>query len=325
MKYTSDEAILLMNKLGKNKIPFVFLIDFEAKKPIILALSEAKEKFYWSTPNNKHLPYSKVKPHLTKWNTKPVSFDNYKKGFDTVQKHIQKGDTFLLNYTQPTQVKTNLNLKELFQISSAPYKILLKNKFVCFSPEIFIQVNEGIISSNPMKGTIDGSVDNARVVLKNDRKELAEHNTIVDLIRNDLSIIADNIEVEKFRYIDRIKTNNRELLQMSSKITGKLTKGYESEIGTLFFKMLPAGSISGAPKPKTVEIIKNVENYERGYYTGIFGIFDGKNLDSCVLIRYIEQQTNGELIYKSGGGITFQSKPRDEYDELLNKVYVPIA
>jgi para-aminobenzoate synthetase component 1 len=73
-----------------------------------------------------------------------------------------------------------------------------------------------------------------------------------------------------------------------------------------------------------VEIINKTEKYNRGYYTGIFGIFDGKNMDSCVLIRYIENQ-NGQLVYKSGGGITFLSKAASEYDEMIKKVYVPIA
>jgi para-aminobenzoate synthetase component 1 len=86
---------------------------------------------------------------------------------------------------------------------------------------------------------------------------------------------------------------------------------------------LPAGSISGAPKKKTVEIIKDAEGYERGYFTGIFGIFDGKDLDSSVMIRFIES-IDSKLCYKSGGGITFMSKPELEYQEMIDKVYVPI-
>jgi len=85
---------------------------------------------------------------------------------------------------------------------------------------------------------------------------------------------------------------------------------------------LPAGSVSGAPKHKTLEIIKKAENYERGYFTGVCGYFDGKNLDSCVMIRFIEQK-NG-LVFKSGGGITANSIAQNEYQELINKVYVPI-
>ena len=86
--------------------------------------------------------------------------------------------------------------------------------------------------------------------------------------------------------------------------------------------MLPAGSISGAPKTKTVSIIKEAENYERGFYTGVFGVFDGANIDSAVAIRFIEQK-NGEFWYKSGGGITHQSNVKEEYIELLKKIYVP--
>jgi para-aminobenzoate synthetase component 1 len=87
--------------------------------------------------------------------------------------------------------------------------------------------------------------------------------------------------------------------------------------------MLPAGSISGAPKRKTIEIIREVEEYERGFYTGIFGQFDGRNLDSAVMIRYIEQKGD-HVIFKSGGGITSFSDCRNEYKEMLAKVYVPI-
>jgi para-aminobenzoate synthetase component 1 len=87
---------------------------------------------------------------------------------------------------------------------------------------------------------------------------------------------------------------------------------------------LPAGSITGAPKAKTVEIIKQTENYTRGFYTGIFGYFDGVNLDSAVMIRFIENE-NGRLFFKSGGGITSMSEVQKEYEELIQKIYVPIT
>jgi len=175
-----------------------------------------------------------------------------------------------------------------------------------------------------MKGTIDAETANAEKLILSDSKELAEHNTIVDLIRNDLSMIAENVTVEKFRYLEHIKTNQKDLWQVSSKITGDLPVNYPAQIGNIIFKMLPAGSVSGAPKQKTVEIIRAAESYKRGYYTGVFGVFDGTNLDSCVLIRFIENQ-NGQLIYKSGGGITFMSDAQTEYEEMLKKVYVPVG
>lgn len=88
-------------------------------------------------------------------------------------------------------------------------------------------------------------------------------------------------------------------------------------------KMLPAGSIVGAPKIKAFEIIKSVEGYDRGYYTGVCGVFDGVSLDSFVLIRYVEKRDDG-YIYKSGGGITIESNCNDEYNEILKKIYVPL-
>jgi para-aminobenzoate synthetase component 1 len=94
-------------------------------------------------------------------------------------------------------------------------------------------------------------------------------------------------------------------------------------LGEIILKLLPAGSITGAPKPKTLEIINRGENYKRDFYTGIFGYFDGKNLDSAVMIRFIENK-NGQLYFKSGGGITSMSDATKEYDELIQKIYVPI-
>jgi para-aminobenzoate synthetase component 1 len=313
-----------MNRLGNRGEPFVFLIDFLMENPLIFSIDSTPEELQWQTPQNRSIQPSAKKPKLEYWKTFPVSFSEYKKGFDLVQQHIRNGDTYLLNFTQPTPVETNLSLEEIFKISEAPYKILLPKRFVCFSPEPFVKIENGQISSFPMKGTIDAETKNAEELILSDSKELAEHNTIVDLIRNDLSLVAENVQVEKFRYLERIHTNNKDLWQVSSKITGLLPENYPSKIGDILFSMLPAGSVSGAPKKKTVEIIHEAENYERGYYTGIFGVFDGKNLDSCVLIRFIENQ-NGRLVYKSGGGITFMSKAETEYEEMLKKVYVPVG
>lgn len=312
-----------MNRLGSRGESFVFLVDFRMQKPLIFAANNNSPLLTWQTPRAGIYRPAEKKPLLTKWIPRPVSFENYLKGFELVQNHIAKGDTYLLNYTQPTPVETNLTLEELFQVSSAPYKVMLSDSFVCFSPEPFIIINNGKISSFPMKGTIEACAENSGEALLADSKELAEHSTIVDLIRNDLSLVAENVRVEDFRYLQRIRTNRQDLWQVSSKISGNLPHDYPRKIGDIIFSMLPAGSVSGAPKKKTVSIIEEAENYERGYYTGIFGYFDGMNLDSCVLIRFIENQ-NGKLVFKSGGGITFMSKAESEYFEMLKKVYVPI-
>jgi para-aminobenzoate synthetase component 1 len=209
-------------------------------------------------------------------------------------------------------------------MSQARYKLLYRDKFVVFSPEIFVQIINGQIYSYPMKGTIDADIPGAKEILLNDEKEMAEHVTIVDLIRNDLSMHASDVRVEKFRYIDTLHTSNKKLLQASSRISGRLPEDYLSRLGDIIFSMLPAGSISGAPKPETLRIIREAEDGDRGYYTGIMGYFDGRDFDSAVLIRFIENR-EGELFYRSGGGITFLSDPEKEYQELIDKVYVPVT
>jgi len=180
-------------------------------------------------------------------------------------------------------------------------------------------IQQGKVTTYPMKGTIDAAIPNAREIILNDHKERAEHNTIVDLLRNDLSRIATGVRVNRFRYIDELQTSNGPILQVSSEIEGSLPDGYHSQLGSLFFALLPAGSVSGAPKRATLELIRQAEQQPRGYYSGVAGYFDG---ESFVLIRYIEQQEGG-LFFRSGGGITANSICRDEYSEALQKVYLP--
>ncbi len=311
-----------MNSLGSRGEPFSFIIDYECRKAKLFAIHDSSE-ILWKIPEKTNFNEKPQKPLLKKWITHPVTFEKYKEGFDIVQQHIHNGDTYLLNFTQPTPVECNLSLNEIFKASTAVYKILLKDKFVCFSPETFVKIRNGRIFSFPMKGTIDAELENAQQIILEDSKETAEHNTIVDLIRNDLSRVAENVTVEKFRYLERLTTNEKDLWQVSSGISGKLPDNYAENLGNIIFSLLPAGSISGAPKKKTMEVIAKSEKYDRGFYTGIFGVFDGRDLDSCVLIRFIES-TNGNLICKSGGGITYMSDARSEYNEMLKKVYVPI-
>ncbi|MDP2338629.1 MAG: aminodeoxychorismate synthase component I [Bacteroidota bacterium] len=324
MNKIQKDTIEQMNELGTQGSPFAFVIDFDFEKPLIFDYRDSAQ-ILWKTPETtNYQPKQTLNEQEVLWNIHPVGFEKYQEAFSEVQHHIHNGDTYLLNLTMPSKVETDLSPEEIFHRSDAPYKIWLKNQFVCFSPEIFVRIKDGIISSFPMKGTISADIKNAEQLLINDEKEIAEHHTIVDLIRNDLSMVASEVKVGRFMYIDRICTNRGDLLQMSSQISGKLPANYQQSIGTILAKMLPAGSICGAPKPKTVEIIRKTERYHRGYYTGIFGIFDGKNLDSCVLIRYLEQDGD-KLTFKSGGGITFLSDCRTEYNELIQKVYVPIS
>lgn len=313
-----------MNIWGKQGIPFLFVFDFLCKTPFVFKLDDIiPDELLYSLNGFTNAKITPSEAKQLSFEFEPVSKSVYSEAFETVQYHIGRGDSFLLNLTMPSKVKSSFGLKEIFFASKAKYKLWLKDKFVVFSPEIFVKTKNGKISSFPMKGTIDAALPNAENLLLSSEKELAEHFTIVDLIRNDLSLVAKNVKMEKFRSIEKLKTNRGELLQMSSEISGELPENWKENIGNILGNMLPAGSISGAPKAKTIDIINNTENYERGYYTGIFGVFDGHEIDSGVMIRFVEKQGN-QLIYKSGGGITAKSVMEEEYEELRSKVYIPV-
>lgn len=312
-----------MNSWGAQRRPFVFLLDFNGKKMRLCDMQESKLKgLIWRSPQMANFS-PKAPPRDFSWHIEPPTYAQYLQAFQLAHSRILKGDSYLLNLTMPTKLHTNLSLEEIANRCMSPYLVYLKEQFVCFSPEIFVRINRhGRISSYPMKGTIDAAIPNAEELLKSNRKEMAEHHTIVDLIRNDLSQVSSQVKVARFAYLEEIKSKHRRLLQMSSEIEGQLGESWHGRLGDIFACLLPAGSITGAPKPKTTEIIRAAENYERGWYTGVFGLYDGQQVDSCVLIRFIEQTADG-LLYKSGGGITHLSEPQEEYHELINKVYVP--
>ena len=315
----TDSIFEKMNELGAAKVPFFFMIDFLKENAEVIALDQLPSDVQFSMHQNK----AKTEPVEFSFKKNPLSYNAYQKQFEIVHDHLLFGNSYLTNLTCATPIETDLSLSEIYHSTQAKYKLNYKNQFICFSPEIFVRITDGKISSYPMKGTIDASIPNAKEIILNDEKEAAEHATIVDLIRNDLSLVANNVTVTNYRYMDELVTNEKTLLQVSSEIVGDLDENFSSQIGTIFDKLLPAGSICGAPKKKTVEIILEAETYERNFYTGVFGVFDGKNVDSAVMIRFIEQEDN-QLTFKSGGGITAKSDCESEYNEMIQKVYVPI-
>lgn len=313
-----------INQLAGTHTPFLFIIDYKAEQGYLIPEKELDERFIrFQFQSTAHLITQSTNQPLL-WQVNPPSFAAYQPKFDYVQAQIRLGNSFLVNLTQPSEVTTNLSLLDLYQQGSAKYKLWLNGLFTVLSPETFVHIQGNLISSYPMKGTIDATVPDAEAVILADPKERAEHATIVDLIRNDLSLVATDVEVKRYRYIDKLSTNKQDLLQVSSEITGRLPVDYHGRLGDILFQLLPAGSICGAPKPKTLEIIEQSEGYERGFYAGICGYFDGNKLDSAVMIRYAEQNDD-KLIFKSGGGITSQSDCEKEYEELIQKVYVPVC
>lgn len=324
MLLPAEKVFELMNVYGSKFQPFLFGIDFEVKQGFFLDPTKAGDVgIYFNINGIGNTIPAKIKTTSINLVKHPVGYSEYKKAFDIVRHNLIEGNSYLANLTFPTEIDLNIKLPEIFARSNARYRLLFKEEFVVFSPEIFVQIADGTIRSFPMKGTIDASLPDAGNIILSDPKETAEHNTIVDLIRNDLSMVATDVQVDRFRYMEKIVTHDKTLLQVSSEISGKLPLNYCAELGNIFRKLLPAGSISGAPKKKTLQIIHEAETYERGFYTGVFGFFDGSKLDSGVMIRFIKNE-NGKLTFCSGGGITANSNSKSEYEELIDKVYVPI-
>ncbi|EPH13774.1 para-aminobenzoate synthetase component I [Myroides odoratimimus CCUG 12700] len=317
-----DTTISLMNSLGSQRIPFLFIISYDGKDCIIHPLKDIDQEEIKYNFNGISNTQPKERISDLKIEATPLSFEQYQEKFDIVKQELQLGNTYLINLTVATPLTSAYTLEDIYHTTKAKYKLLVKNQFTCFSPEIFVQIKDNAIYSYPMKGTIKADIPNASELLLKDKKETAEHYTIVDLIRNDLNIVSKKVRVNRFRYLDKLETSKGAILQMSSEIAGELSTNWHKEIGTIFSKLLPAGSITGSPKESTVNIIAKAEQYDRNYYTGVCGIYDGESVDSAVMIRFIEQQSN-QLVYKSGGGITSSSEVEKEYEELLQKIYIP--
>ena len=311
-----------INELASKREPFLFLLSYDLKKQFVQKLDELDSDIFFKIGKQRNYPKIPItKTYYLK--KSPLAFQEYKKSLEKVLEEIREGNTYLLNLTFKTPIETDLSLKEIFTYAKAKYKLYFKDEFICFSPEKFIEIINNNIATYPMKGTIEASIPNAQDKILTDEKEMAEHVMIVDLMRNDLGMVGTNVQVEDFRYVEKIKAGEKELLQVSSKITATLPKNWNDTLGDLLQKLLPAGSITGTPKKSTINIIENIENYERGFYTGIFGIFDGTNLYSAIMIRFIEKKED-TLFYKSGGGITIDSDAQLEYKELIDKIYLPL-
>jgi para-aminobenzoate synthetase component 1 len=312
-----------LNLWGRTRRPFVFVVDFEMEMPKAWPVAEVDGSLVFYDFNGVTNKPERASSGVARIHPSPIPYSDYKQRFDVVMKGLLRGDSFLTNLTISTPIQVDTSLEDLFYLSDARYKFLMKDEFLVFSPETFVHIKEGTIRAFPMKGTMPAGTPGARAAILANAKEKAEHITIVDLIRNDISMVADNVQVDRFRYLDEIRTNRNTLLQVSSEISGRILPEYRDRIGSLLVSLLPAGSVSGAPKSQTVRMIKAAEQQRRGYYTGVCGHFDGETLDCGVMIRFIEKK-GPDFFFRSGGGITTQSSPEEEYQETLDKIYVPV-
>lgn len=310
-----------MNTFGQLRRPFLFAINFEMTEGLFVDDPVSQNEILYVVTGQGNKPADTPAHDKSGLAVFPIPQQDYQAAFDIIHAGLRRGDSFLANLTVRTPIETQLSLRDIFLRSNAPYQLFVPGKFVCFSPERFVSIVDGRLSAYPMKGTIDAAVADAEQIILGDFKETAEHSTIVDLLRNDVAMSADHVRVTRLRYIDRIQSHDRDILQVSSQIVGDLPGDYLSCLGDIIFRMLPAGSISGAPKASTLRLIRQAEKISRGYYTGVFGYFDGAALDSAVLIRYIEE-CDGKRFFRSGGGITAYSNPQAEYREVLTKIYL---
>ena len=310
-----------IDTLGKQRTPFLFIVSYDKQKIFAKPLESLDSDIAYKLEEWRNYPVKKRTEPYTFFKH-PASFVTYHRKLEKILEEIRAGNTYLLNLTCKTPVESSFPLKEIFTYAKAKFKLYFKDQFICFSPERFIEIKGDTLSTYPMKGTIDATLPDAKAQILSNEKEMAEHVMIVDLMRNDLGMVGSEVRVEKFRYIEKVKAGDKTLLQVSSKISATLPEDWRDSMGKLLSQMLPAGSITGTPKRSTVEIIGHVETYERDFYTGVFGVFDGESLRSGVMIRFIEEK-KGKLYYKSGGGITIDSDAQSEYEELVDKIYLP--
>ena len=222
-------------------------------------------------------------------------FEVYERAIRQIKEAIKRGDSYQLNYTYPIELATHCEIERVFlevlENQDTAYRAFITNEYesiASFSPELFFQKRGACITTRPMKGTIARGEDSLkdaenRAFLKNDEKNRSENVMIVDLLRNDLSKIAHEVEVSKLFEVLSYPT----LHQMISEIRGILKEGVSFR--DILLALFPCGSITGAPKLKTMEIIRQLEGYARGVYCGMIGVIEGEDMCFSVPIRTIVQ------------------------------------
>lgn len=321
----AEEVCRLMNRFGNEKRPCVWGFDYGLKRGFFLGNPDDTSEILWEMEGigNSMRGNGPTHGRSTMEILRAPGFEEYSEAFAVVSAGLRRGDSFLANLTASSEVTVNVSLEDIFHDSPARFKFKIGDEFVCFSPEPFVTINGCKISTYPMKGTAEGCSRMALRQLMDDYKEQCEHATVVDLLRNDLAMVATGVTVKRYRYAEVVYTLKGTLLQTSSEITGNLEPEWSAGMGSIIMSMLPAGSICGAPKQSTVDLIGRAERCGRGWYTGVAGYFDGENLKSAVMIRCLQRGADGKLRFHSGGGITINSDCKSEYEELIGKIYLP--
>ena len=265
----------------------------------------------------------------SKWKEE-TSAENYEKAIAQIHHHLRQGDTYQVNYT--VQLKQDLSANpfaiynRMVVEQEAGYNAYVEHDemaVISMSPELFFEQNDRELTTRPMKGTTQRGVtdqeDLAQATwLEQDPKNRSENMMIVDLLRNDMNRISEvgSEHVERLCQVEQYST----VWQMTSTIKSQLRE--DVDLVAVFRSLFPCGSITGAPKIATMEIIKDLESHPRGVYCGTIGLLlpNGRRIFN-VAIRTI-QLHQGKAIYGVGGGITWDSTWESEYREVHQKAAV---
>ena len=293
---------------------------------------DEKELFdVWNEINKIHIGYDSIKSNPNVELKGRLSKEEYIKKIKNIKKRIKMGDTYELNFcfdffNDNTKINPENTFKKLNKLTESPMSVYYKDHHLhvlSSSPERFIKRNKKTIISQPIKGTkkrgknIDEDVFLINS-LKNSIKEKSENHMIVDLVRNDFSRIAKKGSV-KVTELSKINTY-KNIHQMVSTIEAQIEN--DMFFSTILKSTFPMGSMTGAPKIKTMKIIDELEETSRGIYSGAIGYIDpNENFDFNVVIRTIIYDDKlSKISVNVGSGITFKSDPKDEYEECLTKI-----
>jgi anthranilate synthase component 1 len=246
----------------------------------------------------------------------------YEDGVRRIKELIRAGDAFQVVLSQRAERKTSASALELYRalrrVNPSPYLFLLELgelALVGSSPETLVKCEDGRASLNPIAGTTHPGEGDAERLLDSD-KDRAEHVMLVDLGRNDLSRACTPGSVRVARFLEPERFSH--VTHLVSEVTGELQEGVTPfELLRVCF---PAGTVSGAPKVRAMQIVSELEGYRRGAYAGAVGyVLPGGTMDTCIAIRTIVLH-EGVALLQAGAGIVADSDPADEHRECLNKL-----
>ncbi len=322
--HNSSEAIALLNQWGQSETPFFFFVNYSGTQWYVAPLDAVDKRILYRIPGHSNYDTpSYTPPHnYTPHRLLAPELEEYAQGFNTVQEAITRGETRLINLTWRVPFQSDFDQRERFALGREKYMLMVEGMFSVFSPEPFIEIKEGRIATFPMKGTISTSIPNAEAVLLGSEKEAKEHADSVALLTEELERVATQVETVRYRYCETIADGR--VIQTSSEIAGRVKDELAGRYGDIIAALLPGGSIAGAPKEPSLQVIARAEAYERGFYTGIFGVFDGNRLDTSVMIRFLQYAEDGQTYFFGGGGVTGNSRLENEYNELLLKANATI-